>query len=633
MEFPNIKYKYILSLFDSLKTLEEVYEAVFHKISEKVNYNFSSVEIARIKSKIRKVKASFHTLSLKNHGHKDRFVSEFEEKTLNLSINNPSINEDNPGTSSLSLNENSLDSFVYNPDNVISEDNFVLSEIVISENSSAYTSPDLSDTNRDLLIKKKRFCDYAPRTKRQKIEEAHATILNDLQAAFHLLMRTAKKLKLPNMAELIHQVSKLNEKEAKEASNLLEKNPKPLSNIEAVSFMHEYSLSVNTYIKIQRDLKGRNHNVLPSYNLMKFERYACHPAHITASSVSVEAPVEDVVRHTVARLLLEHVEVLCHLIKNKPVLFLIFTCSLGMDGSSEMAFFDSEQLSNNSTNILSTTLSYLLLYEVGSNKLIFNNLQASSTRTNRPVKLVLTKETKENCKEEFERVKHALDNLLPLEFEIHGMRIVVTVDWIFSQIDGKVLSALTDTRSTQVCQLCLATPLMFNTFRFNRQECVFDSKKLIFGLGSLHLLLRSYGFFLDLGVRGTCKKWRRTKKQIESQNTNKRRIQQEMKERLNLYAMFPKGNLGSSDTGNAARKAFKEHKIFAEILRINPELIERFYIILTAISVQYFVNIEKFRTYLQETEALYLKVIFLTYFRMIFPIIFVLIILLFLITL
>lgn len=584
MEFPNITYKYILNLYQSLNTNDQVYRAVIDKINEKKEILLNDDEQFKLKTKIRKVKSTYKQMSDKKTRHKERFLEKFEQKVLKITVNTF------PSSQPI---EDSLDNFTYDND----ENN--------KENEPV---------NESLPVKlgKRTFSDYADRTKRQKLEIAGTTLKNDMEAAFRLAIKVAKKNNLPKMVTLLGLISNFNEGESENIVKIIKNKPKPLTTMEAVAFMHEYSLSVNTYIKIQQDLKQRNYDMLPSYHTIKPERYACHPSNIISSPISVEVPVVDLIRHTVARLLLECKEVLTSLIINKPLLKLTFACSLGMDGSSNMALFDSENFCRKSSSILSTTLTYLLLYEKNTKKIVYNNLQASSTRTNRPIKIDLTKETRENCKREFFKIKNELENMPPLTFDIHGMKIVVDVEWIFSQIDGKVLSALTDTASMQVCQFCSATPLVFNKYRNDHQGYELDSNKLIFGLGSLHLLLRSYGFFLDLGVRGKCKKWRRSSQQKDKHNkTNKLRIQKEMKDKLNIFAMFPKGNLGSSDTGNAARIAFKNHKIFAEILRVEPELIKRFYIILTAISVQYHLKIDKFKQYLEDTEAIYLEVTFL----------------------
>lgn len=608
-EFENITYQYVLDLYETSDSVNDVYRAVLVKMKEKTSYNFN-VEENLIKSKIRRIYSNYKKLYKNNSGHKDRFLPEFGAQIFKISLKNVSCSPD----SSVVLQDSLEESMHTSTDNVtnVSDGNVSLPEL--SQEAPVRSVEHQSLKASDKSKKRKIFDDYAPRTKRQKLENAGDIILNDIDAAFRLIIRVAKRSNLPNTAALLECISNFDERQAAEAKKRLQKQPVPLTNIEAVAFMHEYALSVNTYIKIQKHFKNRHHNILPSYYMIKPEKYACHPANIKSSQLMVEAPLEDVLRHTVARLLLAYVDVLYRMYVSKQSISLTFVCSVGMDGSSEMGFFNSESLLNKNNNLLSTTLSYLLLYEKSSGTFVFNNMQSSSTRSNRPVKLELTKETKDKCKQEFNRIKETFDSLGPLEFDIRGMNITVNVEWIFSQIDGKLLSFLTDTSSTQVCQYCGATPLVYNTYFSDHQGYEFDPSKLIFGLGSLHLLLRSYGFFLDLGVRGKCKTWRRSTKQKEAHDkTNKIRIQKEMKEKLKIHAMFPKGNLGSTDTGNAARTAFKNHAIFAEILQIDPELVKRFYIILTAINVQYFVNMNKFRDYLQETEALYLKVILIKY--------------------
>jgi hypothetical protein len=61
------------------------------------------------------------------------------------------------------------------------------------------------------------------------------------------------------------------------------------------------------------------------------------------------------------------------------------------------------------------------------------------------------------------------------------------------------------------------------------------------------------------------------------------------------------GGAGTSNTGNVARKAFENPKLFAAVTGVDEELIERFRTILISISCQFPVDPEKFQKYCLET--------------------------------
>ena len=76
---------------------------------------------------------------------------------------------------------------------------------------------------------------------------------------------------------------------------------------------------------------------------------------------------------------------------------------------------------------------------------MWSNSKPSSSHFCRPLHLQYKKETAEVSKDEAERVKHQINTLHP--FCIEGVEINFRVD--VTMLDGKVVNAITDTKSTQ----------------------------------------------------------------------------------------------------------------------------------------------------------------------------------------
>lgn len=64
---------------------------------------------------------------------------------------------------------------------------------------------------------------------------------------------------------------------------------------------------------------------------------------------------------------------------------------------------------------------------------------------------------------------------------------------------------------------------------------------------------------------------------------------------------------GTSNTGNVARRFFRNTEKVAEITKINLNLLNRFSTILTVISCGYEINYDEFENYAKDTAELYVK--------------------------
>lgn len=142
--------------------------------------------------------------------------------------------------------------------------------------------------------------------------------------------------------------------------------------------------------------------------------------------------------------------------------------------------------------------------------------------------------------------------------ENHCIRIHYAV--FFTLIDGKVLNAITNTKSMQACPICHATPKQFNDLSNKTKEAFLpDSKSLVYGISPLHAWIRLLECCLHISYRVDIKMWQiRGDKLKVAYADRKKRVQAILWERLGLIVDRPKpGGSGTTNDGNMARRAFE----------------------------------------------------------------------------
>ena len=86
-----------------------------------------------------------------------------------------------------------------------------------------------------------------------------------------------------------------------------------------------------------------------------------------------------------------------------------------------------------------------------------------------------------------------------------------------------------------------------------------------------------------------------TPEQKASVEESKKRIQRRFREELGLTVDMPKQGFGTSNDGNTARRAFANEAVFADIVRVNIELVKRLKNILITVNSGYEINLEIFK--------------------------------------
>ena len=336
-----------------------------------------------------------------------------------------------------------------------------------------------------------------------------------------------------------------------------------------------------------------NANIYPTLHSLHVEKQNCLPSGMMISETSAFAPLQCILDHTLKRIVeIPNVKERVMLLDDKNVHSGILYCKLGFDGASSQSVykqkFDEMSILEekiDEESLFQTALVPLLLTVDGVN--VWVNKKPSSTHFCRPVKLQYKKESKELSKEEFDRVTDEIKNLSLglISVGIDGQEFVsvqFTVD--LTMFDGKVVNALTDTSSTQSCNVCGAKPSEMNNLKVIRQKKP-NQEALALGISSLHCLLRTFEFILHLGYKMDIKKFRKSCSEDQiSIETRKRSIQSRFKEEMSLVVDQPKQGFGNTNDGNTARKAFDHAEMFADITGVDLDIIISLRTILKAIS-------------------------------------------------
>ena len=215
---------------------------------------------------------------------------------------------------------------------------------------------------------------------------------------------------------------------------------------------------------------------------------------------------------------------------------------------------------------------------------------------------MFAKETPELVRQIQEDLQAQIALLKPLETE----HISCNYDLAMTMVDGKVVNTLTETKSSQVCSMCGASPAIMNNLEAVRRRPV---NNLEYGISSLHCWIRIFELVLHISYRLTFKQWQiRTESHRQAKEEAKKTVQQNMKSQMGLIVDTPRaGGSGNTNDGNTARKAFKNAGKFAEITGVEVELIRRLHIILQAVTCCLPLSGEALGSFCSETASLYVE--------------------------
>ena len=379
---------------------------------------------------------------------------------------------------------------------------------------------------------------------------------------------------------------------------------------EALSLLIRTDMTKEAYQEIRNSAKAKGADIYPAYNKLREEKKLCYPENVTIREMSAVVPLQDLVNHTAARLLLA----LDNPFQKSQELTLI--CKYGMDGATGQSLYKQPFANEGITMQEEKSFFCACLVPIelrAGQEIEWRNPTPSSLRFCRPINIQYAKETKELVKALSSELKQEINETSPFfpslysqtsQFEDYHK---VSFDFHLTMIDGKIEHILTDTGSTQVCTLCGAKPSQMNNIDLVKSLKV-KKDFLQFDLSPLHSRIRVFECILHISYRIEIKKWQiRSDEDKGKLKHRKKLVQENLRKSLNIIADVPRiGGSGTSNDGNSSRIAFRNYKTFSEATDVDVGLVRSLSTILELLSSSdRQINSEAFHQYCTSTAKLF----------------------------
>ena len=239
---------------------------------------------------------------------------------------------------------------------------------------------------------------------------------------------------------------------------------------------------------------------------------------------------------------------------------------------------------------------------------VWENMTPSSTRLCRPIGIKYARETAELSRAERQHIEAEINRLQPTILTTpSGNRVEIRHNLHLTMIDGKVIGALAETGSA-TCNVCGATPNAMNDLSVVTSRQV-RSEILQFGLSTLHAWIRVFECVLHISYKLPIKKWRTGNEREKAEVSERQRlVRRRLRDEMQLVVDQPQsGGSGTTNDGNTARRAFKDVRKFSEATGVDVKLLQRFAVILSALSSSSTIDVGKYQQYAMETAQLYVS--------------------------
>ena len=256
-------------------------------------------------------------------------------------------------------------------------------------------------------------------------------------------------------------------------------------------------------------------DIYPSLHKIFDVKQKCYPEDLQITETSAQCSLQNMVNHTLSRILVVSEDNLQSLTDPAQVLHGTLFLKAGFDGASSQSIYkqqyhqsELDEVMKNEESLFQTAVVPLRL-NIGD-ELIWVNPKPNSSHFCRPLRLQYKKETKELSKSEYESLVHEIEGLEPLKIKIskeeeESVEVCINFKVDCTMFDGKVVNALTETLSTQSCNICGAKPSEMNSLSKLEKKSVSDSACDL-GLSTLHCWIRIFEYILHVGYKLEIKK-------------------------------------------------------------------------------------------------------------------------------
>lgn len=455
------------------------------------------------------------------------------------------------------------------------------------------------------------YAEGGKRLKRKLAAELALQQDHNTPLLIHAAALSSKKAKDADVSYVLNKTLTEPENSNEIRKKQLLQEPVTITPDEGLAFLLENGLTKRQYCNMRLQNKNHHCDIYPSYKKLLEAKQKCRPNEIVISERIVQVSMQNLLNHTAERLIIMQHEVFN---KFHDIRHVKLIASYGFDGSTGQSMykqkFETVRSDCVDQSLFVTSLIPLKLID-NLDRVLWFNRTPQSIRFCRPLKIEYAKESTDHILSEKRNLDLQIQNLMPFVYTGHNSsNIYVTFDLQMTLIDGKILNAVTGTKSSQCCPICGAKPEQFRKIK-NMKSNIFKPKPgtLIFGVSPLHAWIRFLEFVLKVSYRIGIFKWHiRQKNDKDKMKVRKYEIQSKLWDQLGLHIDKPRQNgSGSTNDGNTARRAFSNVEIFASILEFDVDILKYFHTILITISCEYEVNVDKFQNYCERAACLYME--------------------------
>lgn len=361
-----------------------------------------------------------------------------------------------------------------------------------------------------------KFVDKSERAKNREAKDLSKKVDNETELLVRAASIAARVQRKADMAVVLRQTiaSPTRACKMRKLAHTVDNQPIRFTANKALAFLLENNLTKEQYLNTRKGNKIRNADIYPLYNEVANSKKSCRPVGIEVNERQANVSLQSLLTHTANRIVAMQKEVIVSLMtENINFLKADLIVSYGFDGSTghssyKQKFQEASTSDDSDYSLFATTMTPLRLVDsVG--RPLWNNRTPQSIRFCRPIKLEFCKETKEKILLEDNDLKQQINGLNSLKIVIDvGKIIEIHFKLFLTLIDGKVLNVLTNTKSSQSCPICKATPKDFMTITdFKSQKFLAQNDTLKYGISPLHCWIRFFEFVLHAGYKSSIKKW------------------------------------------------------------------------------------------------------------------------------
>jgi len=380
---------------------------------------------------------------------------------------------------------------------------------------------------------------------------------------------------------------------------------------EALFFLLTNNLTKEQYTNMKQACRESGADIWPAYSYVQSAKLGLEPEQISIEENQAVAPLQDVLNHTVKRLIHSNPEVLQKMEdiaeNNDNSLETTLYYKIGFDSSgahtvSQQTNSEGEHRETKSLMASQMAPIKLVAFIDDEEVCLLDYPGQNSPHSCRPLRLSFEKENSETMQIEYQRLQKEIDQLQNYLIS-ENPRISVTFSGLFTLIDGKVLCSITGAKTTE-CPLCHKSgkELAKNEGPFE----VESAKFLEYGASPLHFGLRAFSVLLQIGYKQDFRQHRVTKEHSAKFEARKLIVKKAFKTELNLI-VDSGSDPGKTLSGNVARKAFANPIVFAEIIGVSPMLVSNLDIIWRTMASNYQINSREFEEFCKQTLDIYLS--------------------------